>query len=172
MLSWTLHTLDFTMYAFPDIDYPFSQEISHHWLMCYSSMPASPHSVTSEHSSMCFQQKSAAEKLKEVDGPYDEEEERTMFLQRVLLDWLAVNSSSETALLHARHFCIGQWYREAYTEIMRQKQGVLPQPRGSKSGSHNKRKRKRKAGEKHLSFLVKLNWCYCHCVSPFINFLI
>lgn len=91
---------------------------------------------------MYFKQKNQAEKL--TDGPYDEEEERTMFLQRVLLDWLAVNSSSETALLHARHFCIGQWYREAYTEIMRQKQGLLPQPRGSKSGSHNKRKRKRK----------------------------
>ncbi|XP_050736968.1 nipped-B-like protein isoform X1 [Eriocheir sinensis] len=88
--------------------------------------------------------KSQADKLRDGDGPYDEEEERTMFLQRVLLDWLAVNSSSETALLHARHFCIGQWYREAYTEIMRQKQGLLPQPRGSKSGSHNKRKRKRK----------------------------
>lgn len=67
-----------------------------------------------------------------------------MFLQRVLLDWLAVNSESEVALLHARHFYIGQWYREAFTEIMRQKQGPLPQPSVRKSGSHNKKKRKRR----------------------------
>ncbi|XP_066990577.1 nipped-B-like protein isoform X1 [Macrobrachium rosenbergii] len=88
--------------------------------------------------------KGGLEKPKESDGPSDEEEERTRFLQRVLLDWLAVNSGSETALLHARHFYIGQWYREAFTEIMRQKQGPLPPSNTRKSGSHNKRKRKRK----------------------------
>lgn len=76
-----------------------------------------------------------------------------MFLQRVLLDWLAVNSGSETALLHARHFYIGQWYREAYTEIMRQKQGPLPQSNTRKGASHNKKKRKRK-GRITLTFLV------------------
>ncbi|XP_042215621.1 nipped-B-like protein isoform X2 [Homarus americanus] len=92
-------------------------------------------------------QKSGSERAKENEGPSDEEQERTMFLQRVLLDWLAVNSGSESALLHARHFFIGQWYREAFTEIMRQKQGPLPQPSARKSGSHNKKKRKRKGDE-------------------------
>lgn len=83
--------------------------------------------------------------MRDSDGVVvDEEEERTMFLQRVLLDWLAVNSSSDTALVHARHFYIGQWYREAYSEIMRQRHGPLPQPSGRKSGSHNKKKRKRR----------------------------
>ncbi|KAK8753828.1 hypothetical protein OTU49_001786 [Cherax quadricarinatus] len=91
--------------------------------------------------------KSGSDKFKENERPSDEEEERTMFLQRVLLDWLAVNSGSESALLHARHFFIGQWYREAFSEIMRQKQGPLPQPSARKSGSHNKKKRKRKADE-------------------------
>ncbi|KAK4306344.1 hypothetical protein Pmani_021828 [Petrolisthes manimaculis] len=86
--------------------------------------------------------------VRDSDGVVvDEEEERTMFLQRVLLDWLAVNSSSDTALVHARHFYIGQWYREAYSEIMRQRHGPLPQPSGRKSGSHNKKKRKRRADD-------------------------
>ncbi|XP_071519960.1 nipped-B-like protein [Panulirus ornatus] len=91
--------------------------------------------------------KSGSDRIRENEGPSNEEEERTMFLQRVLLDWLAVNSESEVALLHARHFYIGQWYREAFTEIMRQKQGPLPQPSGRKSGSHNKKKRKRRGDE-------------------------
>ena len=39
----------------------------------------------------------------------DDEEKRCQFLQRVLLDWLAVNAESDAALLHARHFYIGQW---------------------------------------------------------------
>ncbi|KAK7086913.1 hypothetical protein SK128_008836 [Halocaridina rubra] len=91
--------------------------------------------------------KGGNEKAKENEAPCDEEEERVKFLQRVLLDWLAVNSGSETALLHARHFYIGQWYREAYTEIMRQKQGPLPPSNTKRSRSHNKKKRKRKGNE-------------------------
>lgn len=43
------------------------------------------------------------------DEVADEEERRCQFLQRVLLDWLAVNAESDAALLHARHFYIGQW---------------------------------------------------------------
>ncbi|XP_042884604.1 nipped-B-like protein isoform X2 [Penaeus japonicus] len=103
--------------------------------------PSTPSSKKSK------KKKGSSEKAKEAEAQSDEEEERTMFLQRVLLDWLAVNSGSETALLHARHFYIGQWYREAYTEIMRQKQGPLPQSNTRKGASHNKKKRKRKGDE-------------------------
>ena len=44
----------------------------------------------------------------------DKEKERTIFLQRVLLDFLAVNSGEvDQAMMNARHFYIGQWYRDA-----------------------------------------------------------
>ena len=44
----------------------------------------------------------------------DKENERTIFLQRVLLDYLAVNSGEvDQAMMNARHFYIGQWYRDA-----------------------------------------------------------
>jgi cohesin loading factor subunit SCC2 len=43
----------------------------------------------------------------------DASEERNIFLQRVLLDFLAVNGGEEDqAVLNARHFYICQWYRD------------------------------------------------------------
>ncbi|XP_076056049.1 nipped-B-like protein A isoform X2 [Oratosquilla oratoria] len=75
----------------------------------------------------------------------DPEEERTRFLQRVLLDWLAVNSESEQALLHARHFYIAQWYRDSNSEIRRQKQG--PQVSPSKQKKKKRRNRKDDSGD-------------------------
>ncbi|CAG9855417.1 unnamed protein product [Phyllotreta striolata] len=39
--------------------------------------------------------------------------ERTLFLQRVLLDFLAVNSQNDEAYKYARHFYIAQWYKDA-----------------------------------------------------------
>lgn len=41
-----------------------------------------------------------------------DDEERTQFLQRVLLDYLAIRSLSEPALRHARHFYLAQWYQD------------------------------------------------------------
>lgn len=43
----------------------------------------------------------------------DSEEERIRFLQRVLLDFLAVDAQNDQALRHARHFYIAQWYKDA-----------------------------------------------------------
>lgn len=40
------------------------------------------------------------------------DEERIQFLQRVLLDYLAIRSLSEPALSHARHFYLAQWYQD------------------------------------------------------------
>lgn len=68
----------------------------------------------------------------------DAEEESTRFLQRVLLDYLAVSAERDPALLHCRHFYLAQWYKEAAQEILRQKQD--PQPA---SGS----KRRQEAAE-------------------------
>ncbi|GBP81715.1 Nipped-B protein [Eumeta japonica] len=42
----------------------------------------------------------------------DEDEERTEFLQRVLLDYLAVNGQKDPAWNYARHFYITQWFRD------------------------------------------------------------
>jgi cohesin loading factor subunit SCC2 len=75
----------------------------------------------------------------------DPEEERTRFLQRVLLDYLAVNGGeTDHATMNARHFYICQWYRDA--------NAVAKKPRRiKKSNSHhnnnnNKRKKRRKGG--------------------------
>ena len=73
----------------------------------------------------------------------DPEEERTRFLQRVLLDYLAVNGGeTDHAMMNARHFYICQWYRDA--------NAVTQKPRRvKKSNSHNnnnKRKQRRKGG--------------------------
>ncbi|XP_063378553.1 nipped-B-like protein [Cydia fagiglandana] len=47
-----------------------------------------------------------------VTAGLDEDEERTEFLQRVLLDYLAVNGQKDQAWNCARHFYITQWYRD------------------------------------------------------------
>ena len=58
--------------------------------------------------------KKKKKKKKEAVTEEDVENERTMFLQRVLLDYLAVNSGEvDQAMMNARHFYIGQWYRDA-----------------------------------------------------------
>lgn len=75
--------------------------------------------------------------------PYDAEEERTIFLQKVLLDWLTVNSGNEAALLHTRHFYIGQWYRDAYSEIMQPKRGLLPNQGSSRKATRRKKKKRK-----------------------------
>merc|ERR1712051_1170437 len=61
------------------------------------------------------QKKEAKSKKKAVAVTDEEKEnERTIFLQRVLLDYLAVNSGEvDQAIMNARHFYIGQWYRDA-----------------------------------------------------------
>jgi len=69
---------------------------------------------------------------------HDEEEQRTRFLQRVLLDYLTVTGGEEDPNTHSsRHFYISQWFRDATAEIRRQK--GIDQP---------KRKKKRDKREK------------------------
>lgn len=50
--------------------------------------------------------------LQEEPQEVKDDEERTQFLQRVLLDYLAIRSLSEPALRHARHFYLAQWYQD------------------------------------------------------------
>lgn len=63
----------------------------------------------------------------------DEDEERTEFLQRVLLDYLAVNGQKDPAWNCARHFYITQWYRDMMV------QPKSPSP--SKRPKHKSKKR-------------------------------
>ncbi|XP_037089456.1 nipped-B-like protein B [Pollicipes pollicipes] len=86
--------------------------------------------------SPCVQKQEVEQTLAETDA----EEERTRFLQRVMLDYLAVSAERDPALLHCRHFYLAQWYKEAPQEILRQKQGPAASPAKAR---HKKRKKRR-----------------------------
>ncbi|XP_041451518.1 nipped-B protein [Drosophila obscura] len=68
------------------------------------------------------------------------EEQRTEFLQKILLDFLAVNAQEENLIWdYARHFYLAQWYRDVIYQRRRIKDGE----KGfalRKSKSRNKRK--------------------------------
>ncbi|XP_034230674.1 nipped-B-like protein [Thrips palmi] len=94
-----------------------------------------------------------AEELKEEDGSsssksskqgkgceLDEEEERNQFLQRVLLDYLAVNGHNDQALIYARHFYLAQWYKDASSDRRKS-------PSKSPSKKKNQRGRKKRKDE-------------------------
>ncbi|XP_046684148.1 LOW QUALITY PROTEIN: nipped-B-like protein [Homalodisca vitripennis] len=60
-----------------------------------------------------------SEELKDDDGnlkgevqPVTDDEERTQFLQKVLLDYLAMRGQVDPALTYARHFYLAQWYQD------------------------------------------------------------
>merc|ERR1711894_48543 len=68
--------------------------------------------------------KKKEEKLKqeeENEMEMDKERQRAIFLQRVLLDYLAVSAGEEDdiSILNARHFYISQWYRNANADLNR-----------------------------------------------------
>lgn len=67
------------------------------------------------------------------------EEERTQFLQRVLLDFLAINAQGDQAYRHARHFYIAQWYKDALNEKSKLASGGKEKKGNSKSNSSRKR---------------------------------
>ena len=73
-----------------------------------------------------------------------EDEERTIFLQKVLLDYLAVNGTKDAALGYARHFYLVQWYRDCAAEKTR-----VGQPNRSPSKKSHKKRSKKK--NKHHS---------------------
>jgi len=83
-----------------------------------------------------FQKEKNAEEL-------DPEEERTQFLQRVLLDYLAVNGQSDQSLSFVRHFYIAQWYRDAASDTSRSSGGGKQSP-NKLLNKRNKKKKKRK----------------------------
>ncbi|XP_070165379.1 nipped-B protein [Polyergus mexicanus] len=77
-------------------------------------------------------------KDKEIAG-LSEDEERTVFLQKVLLDYLAVNGTKDSALGYARHFYLAQWYRDCALEKSR-----VGQSKNSPSKKMHKKRAKKK----------------------------
>lgn len=71
--------------------------------------------------------------LQNVTSGLDEDEERTEFLQRVLLDYLAINGQKDQAWNCARHFYITQWYRD-----------MVVQPKSSSPTKRSKNKSKKR----------------------------
>lgn len=62
----------------------------------------------------------------------DPDEERIQFLQRVLLDYLAVNGQRDQAWGYARHFYLSQWYRDTVTQKKSSAQAKKATPRKRK----------------------------------------
>ncbi|XP_022901337.1 nipped-B protein [Onthophagus taurus] len=75
---------------------------------------------------------------KSVSNP---DEERTQFLQRVLLDFLAVNAQNEEAHRYARHFYIAQWYKEVVNEKSQLATGEKNNKRTGSKENHKNRSR-------------------------------
>lgn len=84
------------------------------------------------------------EELKDEEGnivgevkDVEDDDERTIFLQRVLLDYLAVQSQSEASLDYARYFHITQWYQDIINSASK------PAVQKSKPVKVKKKKRKK-----------------------------
>uniref|UniRef100_A0ABD2WUA4 Nipped-B protein n=2 Tax=Trichogramma kaykai TaxID=54128 RepID=A0ABD2WUA4_9HYME len=83
----------------------------------------------------------------------NEEEERVVFLQKVLLDYLAVNGTRDSGLAYARHFYLAQWYKDLNVDKQRIGQpnkniGTPSKKSPSKSSSSSKHK-KNKSRSRH-----------------------
>merc|ERR1712218_282692 len=64
------------------------------------------------------EEKQQQEELDEME--MDKERQRSIFLQRVLLDYLAVSAEEDDiSILNSRHFYIAQWYRDANADLNR-----------------------------------------------------
>ncbi|KAI8115866.1 Nipped-B protein [Lucilia cuprina] len=79
----------------------------------------------------------------------DPEEERTEFLQKILLDFLAVNAQEENLIWdYARHFYLAQWYRDIIYQRRRVADGDKRYASRKKS---NIRQKHRKGGSSESS---------------------
>lgn len=75
----------------------------------------------------------------------DPEEERTEFLQKILLDFLSVNAHEENLIWdYARHFYLAQWYRDIISQRRRITEGEKGYASRKKKNSTRKKRRKGK----------------------------
>merc|ERR550519_1972008 len=80
----------------------------------------------------------------EEDEELDEEEKRTRFLQRVLLDYLAVNGGEDDPqTASSRHFYISQWYRDSDAEIRKNSKKTKPRKKDKPEKSRRRGRRGR-----------------------------
>nr|XP_029727084.1 LOW QUALITY PROTEIN: nipped-B protein [Aedes albopictus] len=78
----------------------------------------------------------------------DEEEERTEFLEKILLDFLAANAQEGNIVWnHARHFYITQWYRD----IIQRKKNIAAGEKGYASRKKQAKRRKKYTSESENS---------------------
>ena len=90
--------------------------------------------------------KKKKKKKKIEDVCLDKEEERDKFLQRVLLDYLAVNGGEDDqAAMNARHFYICQWFRDINA------MGRKPKVRKKKVASNRKKRKDSTSDEEESS---------------------
>ncbi|XP_055635470.1 nipped-B protein isoform X2 [Toxorhynchites rutilus septentrionalis] len=86
------------------------------------------------------QEKEGDEYKKGSKFQLDVEEERTEFLQKILLDFLAANAQEGNIVWnHARHFYITQWYRD----IIQRKKSIAEGEKGYASRKKQAKKRKK-----------------------------
>lgn len=79
------------------------------------------------------------------------DEERIQFLQRVLLDYLAVQGQVEPALTHARHFYLAQWYQD--NTATNSPQSASKSSKANSKSKKHKHKRKREESSEEESSL-------------------
>ncbi|XP_060516001.1 nipped-B protein [Cylas formicarius] len=79
------------------------------------------------------------------------DDDRTQFLQKILLDFLAVNSQNDESYKYARHFYIAQWYKDLVNEktqlISGGKKKNLSGKKDDKSGDEDDSEPERKNSE-------------------------
>ncbi|XP_058822555.1 nipped-B protein isoform X2 [Topomyia yanbarensis] len=86
------------------------------------------------------QEKEGDEYQKNSKFQLNEEEERTEFLQKILLDFLAANAQEGNIVWnHARHFYITQWYRD----IIQRKKCIADGEKGYASRKKQAKRRKK-----------------------------
>lgn len=76
-------------------------------------------------------------------------------LQLLLLDYLAVNSQCDPAMLHARHFYVAQWYTDATASVNKKNQSSDAKPETVNDEQHqnknSSKKKKKKKKRSHFS---------------------
>jgi cohesin loading factor subunit SCC2 len=80
----------------------------------------------------------------------DPEEDRTQYLQRLLLEYLNIHSDAEHALKYTRDFYIAQWYVDSAKDVRNQQQCSKISQNGEEATPQRrklkKKKNKRKKG--------------------------
>lgn len=84
--------------------------------------------------------------------PVADDEERTQFLQRVLLDYLAERGQSDPALTYARHFYLAQWYQDNIRQVT-----VSPKTKASDGKRGHTRNRKQPGWSLSCTFWLTLS---------------